>query len=156
MPEAGGGECRPLWRVSNRVALDGEGGLRASARWHTRGRRIVYLAESAAGALIEALVHLEVDPAAPPRHFTLFQVSVPPEVAIEPVDAAALGGHLTDLDLTRELGDQWLKSMRSPLIRVPSVLLPETFNVLFNPAHAAAAEVRAAGQYRYPWDPRLL
>ena len=31
-----------LWRISNHASLSGEGGLHASGRWHTRGRRVVY------------------------------------------------------------------------------------------------------------------
>ena len=49
-----------LWRISNRASLSGDGGLLASARWHSRGKRIVYLADHPASALLEVIVHLEV------------------------------------------------------------------------------------------------
>ncbi|MDE3106013.1 MAG: RES family NAD+ phosphorylase, partial [Acidobacteriota bacterium] len=42
-----------LWRISNFRSLAGEGGLRYAGRWHTAGKPIVYLAASAAGALVE-------------------------------------------------------------------------------------------------------
>ncbi len=44
-----------VWPISNHLALDGSGGLRASGRWHSRGRRIVYCALNPATALLEAL-----------------------------------------------------------------------------------------------------
>ena len=47
-----------LWRVSDFVDLIGEGGLRASGRWHTEGRLIVYLADCPASALLERIVHM--------------------------------------------------------------------------------------------------
>ena len=50
-----------LWRVSNYRLIDGQGGLVASGRWHTKGRRVVYSAQSAALALLEMLVHMEID-----------------------------------------------------------------------------------------------
>ena len=50
-----------LWRISNHLSLAGEGGLRASGRWYSRGRRIVYCAQSPAAALLEILVHFEID-----------------------------------------------------------------------------------------------
>ncbi|MFL6462844.1 MAG: RES domain-containing protein, partial [Bryobacteraceae bacterium] len=48
-----------LWRISNHADLAGIGGLRCSARWHSQGHRVVYLAWSPSAALIEAMVHLE-------------------------------------------------------------------------------------------------
>jgi len=56
-----------LWRISNHATLNGRGGLYTSARWHTAGRLVVYLAESSAGALLEALVHLELKPGRLPK-----------------------------------------------------------------------------------------
>lgn len=50
-----------LWRISNHLSLAGKGGSRASGRWHTRGRRVVYCAENAAAALLEILVHFEIE-----------------------------------------------------------------------------------------------
>ena len=42
-----------LWRISDFADLAGEGGLLVSGRWHSRGRRIVYLSDHPATALIE-------------------------------------------------------------------------------------------------------
>ena len=72
-----------LWRISNHPSLSGEGGLHFSARWHTAGRRIVYLAESPAGAMVEALVHLELDETDWPRAYHLLQVEYPAGLSVE-------------------------------------------------------------------------
>jgi len=56
---------------------------------------------------------------------------------------------------TREIGSEWLRSRRSPLLRVPGALVPEMFNVLLNPAHSAVAHVRIEAVYEYPFDPRI-
>jgi RES domain-containing protein len=50
-----------LWRISNYSDLGGMGGLRNSGRWHNRGLPVVYLAESAALAMLEVLVHFSAD-----------------------------------------------------------------------------------------------
>lgn len=50
-----------LWRISNYADLSGEGGLRAAGRWHTRGKRIVYLTDHPASALLELLAHMDRD-----------------------------------------------------------------------------------------------
>jgi RES domain-containing protein len=154
LPEAGGRAPRVFWRVSDFANLDGLGGLRGSARWHTAGRRIVYLAESPAGAVIEAFVHLELKAGQAPKPYTLLKVEADGDLTLATLDANALG-QILDLDQTRELGDQWLARGEAALLRVPSAILPETFNVLLNPVHADAARVTVAGQHAYPWHPQL-
>jgi RES domain-containing protein len=57
---------------------------------------------------------------------------------------------------TRTIGDEWLALQETALLRVPSVLAPETFNVLLNPAHREAARVVVVDYREYPWDQRLL
>ena len=66
-----------LWRISNHASLSGEGGLHASGRWHARGRRVVYLADHPASALLEVMVHLEIDAEDLPSHYQLLGVDVP-------------------------------------------------------------------------------
>ena len=72
-----------LWRISNHAGLSGEGGLRYSARWHTAGLPVVYLAASPAGAMIEILVHLELNEDNIPLHYQLLEVAVPDDLVIE-------------------------------------------------------------------------
>lgn len=64
-----------LWRISNHADLRGIGGLKAAGRWHSRGRPVVYLAESQPGALLEVLVHIDVTRVENlPTHYTLLKV----------------------------------------------------------------------------------
>jgi RES domain-containing protein len=141
-----------LWRISRHRDLSGAGGLRAPGRWHERGLPIVYLAETPAGALLEACVHTSANDV--PPSYTLLAVSVPQRIS--PEDLGALETDWADhLELTRERGSGWLRSMRSALLRVPSALVPATFNVLLNPLHPDAGHVRIEAAYEYPFDPRF-
>jgi RES domain-containing protein len=144
-----------LWRISNYQSLSGEGGLLYSARWHTAGQRIVYLAESPAGAMIEALVHLELDETDWPRSYYLMQVEYPESLSIEAPKPTPAKTWKTSLAATRKLGDEWLRARRSALARVPSAILPETWNVLLNPEHRDAKQVRIVKTIRAEYDPRL-
>lgn len=146
-----------LWRISNHAALDGRGGLIASARWHTQGRSIVYLAESPAGALVEHLVHLELNPARLPKFYRLLKAEAPDDLSARTVAAADLPSNwINDQVATRTTGDEWLASGNSALLRVPSAILPETLNVLLNPEHADASRIRILWHAEHPWDARLL
>jgi RES domain-containing protein len=146
-----------LWRISNHPTLDGGGGLETSARWHTRGRPIVYLAESVAGALLEVLVHLELSSVRLPKSYRLLKVEAPDGMAIETLSKADDGENwIEDETVTRTLGDEWLVAKRSPLLRVPSAIAPETFNLLLNSAHEEARPLKIISHRDYPWDLRLI
>jgi len=146
-----------LWRISRHPELDGAGGLRASARWHTRGRPIVYCAPNPAGALLEALVHAEVDIEDLPVSFRYLEIEAPDALAVEAVDPGALArSWRTDLPATRRAGDLWLQSGRTALLRVPSAIVPETWNILINPRHAESEQVRVVRIHSHGLDPRWL
>jgi RES domain-containing protein len=145
-----------LWRISNHRSLSGEGGLKYSARWHTAGKPIVYLAASPAGALIEVLVHLELEEDELPPAYTLLQVRVPSDLAIEELRIPSKTDWKNDLISSRNIGDKWLKDAKTALARVPSAILPNTFNYLLNPSHHDAKNARIVGSTKATFDPRLL
>ncbi|MBB5017669.1 RES domain-containing protein [Chitinivorax tropicus] len=147
-----------LWRISNYADLSGKGGLIGPARWHSKGRPIIYLATSPASALLETLVHLEISTlTALPRNYQLLRIQV-----ADTVSAAAIEpDHLTDdwrtqTLLTRSIGDQWLRQGASALLYVPSAIVPFTQNVLLNPLHLDASHCQILSAQHYPFDDRLL
>jgi RES domain-containing protein len=146
-----------LWRISNHVSLAGDGGLRTSGRWHTRGRRIVYCGETPAAALLEIVVHFEIDVRDLPAKYRLLKLEGPGDLVIERVAVAALPADWTErIDVTRTIGDRWLHAGRSPLLRIPSAVVPETFNVLVNPVHPDARRLSVVQISEHVIDPRLL
>jgi len=143
-----------LWRISNYADLSGLGGLRAAGRWHSQGRRIVYLADHPSSALLEMLVHL--DRSLIPSTYQLLRIDAPADVAIEAVDHGTLSANWrTNPIASRQIGDQWLDQSSSALLRVPSAI-GQGQNYLLNPAHLDAARVVVAETLRAPFDPRLL
>ena len=149
---------RQLWRISNHPDLQGKGGLRASARWHSKGHEIVYCAEAPTGALLEALVHLEVESVeALPKRYQLLRIAHPDDVPLEEVPLAALPPDWKRRTLlTRSIGDAWLAAGRSAALRVPSAVAPHAFNVLLNPRLFRGTGVRVTARNRYPFDTRLF
>jgi RES domain-containing protein len=61
----------------------------------------------------------------------------------------------THLEVTRDSGTAWLEKKRSVLLQVPSAIVPETANFLFNPSHKQAAKFHIAEVFSYPFDLRL-
>jgi len=144
-----------LWRISNHETLDGRGGLLASARWHTRGRPIVYLATTPAGALVEALVHLELKPDQLPKSYQLMKAEAPDDLPKMHFSALSEDWRHNET-ASRTLGDEWLAQNQTALLEVPSAILPETFNLLLNPLQPDAARVRVLWHEAYPFDERLF
>ena len=146
-----------LWRSSNHLSLTGDGALRASGRWHTRGRRIVYCAQTPAAALLEILVHFEIEVRDLPARYRLLKLEAPDDVEVEQVSRDQLPTDwVENTDATRATGNAWLAKNRSPLLLVPSAVVPETHNILLNPAHPDADRIVIAQVSDHAIDPRLL
>lgn len=146
-----------LWRISNHVSLSGDGGLYASGRWHTRGRRIVYLADHPAAALLEIMVHLEIDAEDLPSHYQLLAIDVPDDLPVTTLKETELPGEWRrQRARTRALGDNWLRDAPAALLRVPSAIVPDAGNYLLNPAHADSTRIGIASATRAAFDPRLM
>jgi RES domain-containing protein len=149
-----------FWRISDHAGLTGLGGERLKGRWHTRapGKRIVYLAEHPAVALLENLVNLDGDPQFLPETFQLLKVTT--TGAAVPVAKLTLR-QLTSINpddptTTQSLGDHWLAARTSALLRVPSIPSPESWNYLLNPLHPAAARIKVAWARHISYDKRLF
>jgi RES domain-containing protein len=144
-----------LWRASNHASLDGAGGLRASGRWHSLGKRIVYCAPNPATALLEILVHAEIDVQDIPVPIRYLEIEAPDSISAESVDAsAAIAGW--QKEKSRRAGDEWLSSKRTALLRVPSVIVPATWNILINPAHPESSQIRIVRTHKHAFDRRLV
>lgn len=148
-----------LWRISDYVGLEGLGAEHRSGRWHTlaRGKRIVYLAEHPAVALLENLANLRGDPTLFPDSFRLMKVIADREIrATDLLPDQLVSTDRQNILETQAMGDQWLASQDSALLRVPSIPSPESWNYLLNPLHPDASSVRIEWDRRVAYDMRLF
>lgn len=136
------------WRLCRApfAALDGEGARRFGGRWNSAGRPVAYLAEHPALALVEVLVHLDLPPEDLPDDYVLLRAVLPDD---PPPETAA------DTTQPRWAGQAWLTRAASPVLRVPSAIVPHAANLLLNPLHPAAQAARIAETIPFRFDPRL-
>ncbi|MEZ5830616.1 MAG: RES family NAD+ phosphorylase [Dongiaceae bacterium] len=154
-PEAATAPPRKAFRIARRpyADLSGEGARLAGGRWNSPGRAALYLAESPALAILETLVHLDLD-----------EDMVPPDYVMLDVDLSALTGRwLEDGPAVpppdaecRTVGDDFLAAGRTLALRVPSVIAPRASNYLFNPVHPLMSRVRISSTEPFAFDRRLL
>lgn len=148
-----------LWRISNYSDLSGEGGRRAQGRWHEKGRPVVYLADHPALALLEVLVNLEIDPEDLPSSYQLLSVecaaAASQELSIDYLDKRAPGWRDSP-ELCRKTSASWFVDAITPLLRVPSIIVPDCFNFVLNPLHPDAKLLSVSSVKKVDFDPRLF
>lgn len=137
------------------TAFDGEGARRFGGRWNSRGTRMVYTAESRALALLEILTHTQnADLLAA---YVVIELQFEPELAtaLEASDLPAIWRDSPPPAAVQAIGDRWAADKGSVLLRVPSVLVPEEYNYLLNPAHSDFTNVRIGEPQLLAVDVRL-
>lgn len=147
------------WRITKqkhaRIAFTGEGARLYGGRWNSPGHLAIYTAESRALALAEILVHLES--AGMLSRYVVFQVEIDqPYIAdLELRDLPKNWRAEPAPKRLQTLGDVWLDSGKSAVLRVPSAIVRGEFNYLLNPLHPDFSHLRISGPERFSIDKRL-
>lgn len=147
------------WRISIHSDLNGLGGERGDGRWHTaaQGKRIVYLSEHPAVAVLESLVNLKGDSRLFPSTFQLLKIAIGEAVSLATLSSENLSGNWREnLKETRAIGDIWLVEKKSALLAVPSAPSPESTNYILNPLHPDAKGVTVEWAKQLKYDKRLF
>ncbi|HEX8318876.1 RES family NAD+ phosphorylase [Longimicrobium sp.] len=148
-----------LWRLTRAAysKLDGEGARLHGGRWNSEGVPVVYLSSNLSLAALEYLVHIDIEDA--PTDLVALKVEVPDTAPAEEIETETLPDdwfNVADHPTCVELGDSWVERGDSLLLRVPSALIRVESNVLLNPRHADAGNVRVLSSTPFAFDPRLL
>ena len=145
-----------LWRISNYADLKGIGGIggiKTAGRWHNKGIPVVYLSESPSLAMLETLANFELDINEVPDNYQLLEVEYLGTRGIQQLSDNRLPeGWCHNEDYTRAVGDEWLSKMSGVLLRVPSVIVPHSYNFLLNPRHELARSVKVLSCKHHPFD----
>jgi len=133
--------------------FDGTGAMLYGARWNSPGRRVIYAAETYAGALLEILVHAS---GAVPRSQGYVEIEIPARLSIEevtPADVPRWDSH--SFRAARAFGDRWYDEQRTPVLMVPSLVTRVERNVLISQEHPDFRRIRATRPLPVRWDARL-
>jgi RES domain-containing protein len=115
-------------------------------RWNSPGRPLVYAADSAALAVLEVRVHLDLSFDLLPADYVLLTLDLG-TLSIETVPSLPLD--------TAAFGDAWLAAGRTTVLQVPSIIVPESANILINRRHPDATRVTVAEKRPFGFDERL-
>lgn len=142
-----------LWRIAAETRqyragdLSGGGAAKNPGRWNEVGQAVLYTAPTIAMAVLETAAH--IDDGGLPLNRYLVRIEVPARTwtARQELDPAALPPSWNAIPAgatSAQLGSQWIKSMASAILLVPSVIVPEERAALINPAHPDASKIKAS------------
>jgi RES domain-containing protein len=152
-----------LWRIAVEAPtytandLSGAGAKNTGGRWNSVGTALIYSATSIALATIETVLHMRGGDL--PFNRFLVRIDVPDDVwaARVVLDPLPGGWDAVPSGMTsRATGDAWVRSSSSALLLVPSVIVPDEYNVLINPLHPDVASISATTVKRWIYDPRFF
>jgi RES domain-containing protein len=150
-----------VWRLCKRryapSAFTGEGAGLTGGRWNPVDVPVVYTSLSLSLAVLEAFVHMSA--AVDPDDYVSVCATLPvSEQGAERVDVARLPQDWRSVDhpALQALGGDWVRSRRSLILLVPSVVIDGEWNAVVNPAHAAAAEIELDEPKPFHFDERMF
>jgi RES domain-containing protein len=150
-----------LWRIAPETRqyraddLTGGGAAKDPGRWNELGQPVIYAAPTIAMAVLETAAH--VNSAGLPLNKYLVQLDIPAAVwrARKTLDPATLPPTWDAIPAgatSVKIGSDWIKSLQSAILLVPSAIVPEECAALVNPAHPHAAKVTAKLVRRFEYD----
>jgi RES domain-containing protein len=150
-----------LWRIATETRtfaardLTGAGAALNPGRWNEHGQAAVYTAPSVALAVLETAAH--VDTGGLPLNRFLVQIRVPDDVwaARESLDVTRLPPEWASIPAGRAsvaTGSAWINSVRTLVLVVPSVIVPEESAAIINPAHHDARRLEARVSRAFEYD----
>jgi RES domain-containing protein len=129
-------------------------------RWNSQNQKVIYTGGSCALSCLEVAVH-KSGASLTAGDFSITTIEIPDKLKIIGIDIKELGeinsewykasNHLC----TRFLGDEWLKSLESAVLKVPSAIIPNEFNFLLNVNHPDFSQISIKQVIKFVFDPRL-
>lgn len=135
--------------------LSGEGARLYGGRWNHKRTPCIYTAASRALAVLEYTVNINIDDIPRALSITTFEI---PDIGMQQITEASLPGNWKETPAptsTKDVGTSLLLAARSPVIRIPSSVIPAEFNYLLNPAHANSNAFRIIDISDFIYDVRI-
>ncbi len=152
--------------------LSGEGAFLYGGRWNSKGTRLLYTAENPALAYLEALAHMTMVNQQRAYCKMTLDFNLPSFLPAKKEGKNAEPGScflemlpnmlpvpwraLPPPSELKKIGDDFVKEGKYVALKIPSVVEPDCFNFLFNPAHSLFKNLALIQQVRISLDQRLI
>ena len=146
-----------LYRFSNKnygADVHGEGAKLNGGRWNSKGQSVVYTSMTISLSLLELVIHSasyeEI------KSHLLMKIVIPDNFVTSLKDLSLKPTWPDDPAYSRFIGDSFLRTKKSLLLKVPSAIIPEEYNVLINPLHPDIKKVKIVSASPFQFDARLF
>jgi RES domain-containing protein len=89
----------------------------------------------------------------------LVEIEIPDSLKIQTLSIADLpknwNAHPPSI-FTQNLGDIFVQKLKASVLKVPSSIVPQEFNLLINPNHPDAHKIEVISKERLAFDPRIV
>lgn len=148
-----------VYRITKKEhsALDGMGGLYGPGRWHKKGNLVIYTSEHASLAAWEKIVHVTSFENLP-KNLLLVKIELPDGIDIQSVPQKVLvkGWNSFPFALeTIDYGTSFLQKKEHLALKVPSVIIPDEFNIILNPLHPDIRDCKVISTIPFVFDQRV-
>ncbi len=128
-------------------------------RWNKAGQKVIYTGGSRSLSTLELIVHRSA--VMPADDFKVMVISIPDdEKYIRQLNIRQLPDNwrkISGYSGLQEIGSDWYISKESPVLKVPSVVIPLEFNFVINTVHPDFEKnVKLVRIEDYFWDERLF
>jgi RES domain-containing protein len=131
-----------------RAAANYSGAMEAGGRWNPIGTPMLYTAQHLSLACVEILVHL--DKSELPREYVWSCTELDGTLDFLQFN------DLNHVSSCQAAGHSWVRTAAQLAIQVPSVVIPEEFDVLLNPTHRGYRALVWSEPRSFRFDPRLF
>jgi RES domain-containing protein len=146
------------WRIVKArhaaTAFDGEGARLLGGRWNSPGTRMIYTSATGALAALEMLVHL--NRAITLHAYALISCDFDESVVNDVEKLPANWQSYPSPPQLQTIGDQWVRSGSSAVLRVPSAVIRNENNYLLNPDHSDFSRIKINNPEPFSFDLRLV
>lgn len=147
-----------VYRICNTIYSDdisGTGAKLFGSRWNSKGNSMLYVTEHISLAVLEMLVHNEFKDFS--IDLSLLDITVPETTDIKEIKLNKLKpGWIEDISYTKFIGDEFIQSEKSLIMKVPSAVINEEHNYLINPQHPDFKKIKISNTRTFETDKRLF
>jgi RES domain-containing protein len=153
-----------VWRIDRQKhaenSFSGIGAKLNGGRWSSVGMGFAYSSATLSLSTLEKLVHMQLRHFSSKQNLVSFSAEIPDTVPIEQREETDLLQNWRSAEPYYpeliSIGDEWLMSARTAVLRVPSAIIPQEYNYLLNPAHPDFAHIKIGAPETFDFDKRLF
>ncbi len=149
-----------VYRISKTIYAHSLNAPGIYGRWNSDGKKVIYTGGSMALSCLEVAVHRS-GASLSSGNFSITSIQLPDVLAIEEILIDELIGVNSEWYkpqnslMTQHIGDDWLDSFRSIILKVPSAIISGEFNYLLNVDHPEFHKISIGKVEPFVFDPRL-